>query len=53
MGSVAYVEEEKKELVKDIHKLACLGVCLMSISNNGVTVPNGTELSLVVEVLEK
>ena len=31
MGSVAYVEEKRKELVKDVHRLACLGVCLMSI----------------------
>ena len=53
MGSIAHVEEEKKELVEDVHGLARLGVCLMSISNNGVTVPNGAELSLVVEVLEK
>ena len=28
MGSVAYVEEKRKELVKDIHMLALLGVCL-------------------------
>ena len=28
MGSVAHVEEEKNELVKDIHRLARLGVSL-------------------------
>ena len=28
MGSVAYVEDERKELVKDVHILACLGVAL-------------------------
>ena len=38
MGSVAYVEEERKELVKDVHRLAHLGVRLINISNNGVTV---------------
>ena len=32
MGSVAHVEEERKELVKDVHRLARLGVRVMSIS---------------------
>ena len=31
MGSVSHVEEKRKELVKDVHRLARLGVCLMSI----------------------
>ena len=53
MGSVAHAEEERKELVKDVHKLACLGVLLMSISNNGVTIQNGAESSLVMEIKEK
>ena len=44
---------EKKELVKDVHRLARLGVRLMSISDSGVIVQNGAELSLVVEVKEK
>ena len=48
MGSVAHVEEKRKELVKDVHRLARLGVCFMSISDNGVTVQNGAESSLVV-----
>ena len=52
MGSVAHVEEERKELVKDDHMLARLGVHLMRISNSSVTVQNGAELSLVVEVKE-
>ena len=38
MGSVAHVEEERKELVKDVHRLARLGVRLMSISDSGVTI---------------
>ncbi|XP_069151813.1 uncharacterized protein [Solanum lycopersicum] len=46
IGSVAHVEEERKELVKDVHRLARLGVLLMSISNNGVTVQNEAESSL-------
>ena len=52
MGSVAHVEELKKELVKDVHRLARLGVCLMSITYNGVTVQNVAESSLVIEVKE-
>ena len=36
--------------MKDVHRLARLGVCLMSISINGLTVQNGAESSLVVEV---
>ena len=31
MGSVAHVEVERKELIKDVHRLARLGVRLMSI----------------------
>ena len=50
MGSVAHVEEERKELVKDVHRLARLGVHLMSISDCGVTVQNGVKSSFVVEV---
>ena len=41
IGSVAHVEEKRKELLKDVHRLDRLGVCLMSISDNGVTVQNG------------
>ncbi|WMV08492.1 hypothetical protein MTR67_001877 [Solanum verrucosum] len=53
MGSVAHVEEERKELAKDVHRLICLGACLMNISDYGVTVQNGSKSSLVVEVKEK
>ena len=52
MGSVAHVEEERKELVKYVHRVARLGVHLMRISGSAVTVQNGEELSLVVEVKE-
>ena len=41
MGSVAHVEEKRKKLVKDVHRLARLGVRLMIISDSGVTVQNG------------
>ena len=33
MGSVVHAEEKRKNLVKDVHRLARLGVPLMSISN--------------------
>ena len=42
MGSVAHVDE-KNDLVKDVHRLARLGVRLMSISDSGVIVQNGAE----------
>ncbi|WMV45259.1 hypothetical protein MTR67_038644 [Solanum verrucosum] len=53
MGNVVHVEKERKELAKDVHRLARLGVRLMSISDGGVTVQNGIESSLVLEVKEK
>ena len=39
--------------MKDAHSLARLDVCLMSISDSGVTAQNGAKSSLVVEVKEK
>ena len=53
MVSVAHVEEERKELVKDDHSLARLEILLMSISDSGVTVQNGEKSSFVVEVKKK
>ena len=53
MGSVAHVEEERKELVMDVHRLDRLGFHLMRISDSVVTIQNGAESSLVVEVKKK
>ena len=53
IGSVAHVEEERKELVKDAHRISRLGIHLMSISDSAITVHNGEEYSLAVEVKEK
>ena len=53
MGSVAHVEGERKDLMKDFHMLAHLGVRLIIISKSGVTVQNGAKSSLVVEFNEK
>ena len=47
MGSVAHVEEERNELLKDVHRLLRLGVHLMSISDSGVTVQNVVKRILV------
>ena len=38
MGSVAHVEKNITEAVKDIHRLARLGVRFMIISHSGVTI---------------
>ena len=40
MCSVSHVEEEKKELVKDVQNLAHLRVLLISISDHNVKVYN-------------
>ena len=53
IGCVAHVEEKSEELVKDVHRLARLGVRLMSISDSGVIVQTGVESTLVVEVKKK
>ena len=53
MGSSAHVEEEKKELVREVHQLARLGVRLDESNGGGVFVQNGAASSLVVEVKEK
>ena len=38
MGSVFHVEESKKDLVNDVHRLARLGVILEDSSNGGFMV---------------
>ncbi|KAH0643592.1 hypothetical protein KY290_035070 [Solanum tuberosum] len=53
MGSLTHVEEEKKELAKDVDQLARLGVCLADTSDGGRIVQNGSESLLVAEVKEK
>ena len=53
MGSVAHVEEKRKDLVKEVHRLARFGVFFMSISDSSVTIQNGRELSFLVQVKEK
>ncbi|KAH0658244.1 hypothetical protein KY289_026992 [Solanum tuberosum] len=53
MGSITHFEEDKKELAKEVHRLARLGVRLMDSTEGGVVVMNGAESSLVSEVKNK
>ncbi|KAH0775071.1 hypothetical protein KY290_012208 [Solanum tuberosum] len=53
MGSTTHVEEEKRELAKDVHRLARLEVRLMDFTKGEIVVTNGAESSLVSEVKEK
>ena len=53
MGSTAHVEEEKRELSKDVHKITCMEVRHMDSTEKGIVVTNGAESSLVSEVKEK
>ena len=53
MGSVSHVEEEKKELVKDVHRLDRLGVRLEDSPIGGFMVHHNSDSSLVVEVKYK
>ena len=50
VGIVSYVDEQKKELVKDVHRFARLGVQLQDSPNGGFMVHQNSDSSLVVEV---
>ena len=50
MGSTSHVEDEKKELVKDMHRLARLGVRLVDSTSGCVSFHPSSGSSLVVEV---
>lgn len=53
MGSIAPVEDEKKELVQYVHRLDRLGVKLLDYTNGGVMVCNASELFFVMDVKAK
>lgn len=53
LGSLAYFENDKKEMFKELHLLAYLGVILNSLNSGGVLVHNGTESSLMETVKGK
>ena len=43
MGSLSHVEEAKKDLVKDVHRLARLGVRLVDFPNGSFMVHHNSE----------
>ncbi|WMV24573.1 hypothetical protein MTR67_017958 [Solanum verrucosum] len=51
--SVDQIEDEKKKLVRDVHRLARLGVQLVDSTKGGVMVHHGSESSFVVDVKSK
>ena len=53
MGSTYHVEEEKRELDKDVHRFARVGVKIMDFIEEGIVVTNEAESLLVSEVKEK
>ena len=53
MSSVSHVDDGKKELVKDVHRLARLGVWLEYSSKGCSMVNYNSKSSLVVEVKQK
>ena len=52
MGSTTDVEDEKKNLAKDVQRLARLGVRLVDSTSWGVSVHPSSESSLVVNVIQ-
>lgn len=53
VSSVAYVEDEKKALVCDVHRLDRLGFQLVDSTKGGVMIHNGFESSFVMDVKSK
>lgn len=50
MGNVSHVEENKKDQVKDVHRLSRLGVWLKDFPNGDFVFHNNSNSYLVVEV---
>ena len=50
LGSTTHNEDEKKELAKEVHRLARQGVLMVYSTSEGVSVHPNSESSLVVEV---
>ncbi len=53
MGSLSHVEKKRRGLVKDINRLANLGVCLLDTEDRGVIVQEVVGSSLGTKVKEK
>ncbi|WMV34375.1 hypothetical protein MTR67_027760 [Solanum verrucosum] len=50
MGSTAHIEDGKRELAKDVDRLAHLGVRLLDSAEGGIEVASEAKSSLVSEV---
>ena len=50
IGSTSHVEDEKRELAKEVHRLAKLGVRFVDSTSGSVSVHPSNESSFVVEV---
>ena len=53
MGSVSHIDDEKKELVKEVHQFSSLGVRLVDTPSVGVLVHSSSKSSFVVDVKAK
>ena len=53
MGSVSHIDDEKKELVKEVHQLARLDVRLVDTPSGGVSVHSSSESSFAIDVKDK
>ncbi|WMV33342.1 hypothetical protein MTR67_026727 [Solanum verrucosum] len=53
MGRVSHIEDGRKELVRDVHRLAQLGVRLVHSTKVGVLVHNGSKSSFLADVKAK
>lgn len=52
IGNVPHIEGETNKQAKDVHGLAHIRFCLMSISDDSVTIKYRSKYSLVEEVKE-
>ena len=52
-GSIYHIDEDKKDLARDVHRFARLGVRLDCSPYGGAIVHHNSESSLVVEVKSK
>ena len=53
MGSVSHIDDEKKELVKELHQFARFGVRLVDTPSGGVSVHSSSESSFIIDVKDK
>ncbi|XP_070021978.1 uncharacterized protein [Nicotiana sylvestris] len=52
MGSLSYLQPEKREIAHEVHQLASLGVWLLDSGDIGITLQDTATSSLVIEVKE-